>query len=122
MGYNSQFFNIESEEFREGPRLPQDFSSHCAVAIDGNQVALLGGYMEGDFACVYDYKADSFTQLPSMQIGRQGHYCGVADSGRGRELIVVGKQIIFWGYGGILGSASKVEFPVSLGKHASFTP
>ena len=88
----SEYFNIETETFREGPDLPVDFSSHCIVTIDKSRVALIGGYYLENFGYIFDYSDGSFTELPPLQIGRRGHYCGLANSGQGDELIVVGKM------------------------------
>ena len=91
MGTSSEFFNIETETFRAGPDLPESFSSHCAVTIDEYRVALTGGYSYKTVVYIYDYRDDSFTELPSFQVARRGHFCGIADSGNGKELIVAGE-------------------------------
>lgn len=86
----SEFFNIEAEVFRPGPELPGEFSSHCSAAIDGNRAALIGGFVNINF--IYDFAADSFTELPPLNTARRGTFCGIADSGRGQEIVVAGSK------------------------------
>ena len=64
------------------------------MTIDRNRVAIIGGYEHQSHGYIFDYSDGSFLELPPLQIGRRGHFCGLADSGRGAELIVVGKTTL----------------------------
>ena len=63
----------------------------CLVVVDDQTLFLAGGdsYLSGsDRAFLYDVSSDSWTEIPSMRVGRRFHSCGI-DSTK-EEIVVAG--------------------------------
>ena len=76
--------------------------SGCLVVVDANTLFLAGGFKDdvipGELspgsrnAYLYDREYDTWREVPSMNMGRYRHSCGIIDSygGSGKDIIVAG--------------------------------
>jgi hypothetical protein len=89
-GYSVNPGDTKSTEFVQltgttlGPDLPLEVSSHCLVSLNDTTVLLIGGYLhngttsKGTFFYNTDHK--TWTDGPSLTIGRSGHSCALFKS------------------------------------------
>ena len=85
-----------------GPDLPHSFgvTQHCLAWKNDDVIMVVGGMIQVDAANsekalssqVYEFNTrdETFTQIPSLTIGRDSAGCLVVETTEGKELIVAG--------------------------------
>jgi hypothetical protein len=88
-GYIYNYVKTKSTEFVQltgttpGPDLPLEVSSHCLVSLNDTTILLIGGYIPGGHRSnTFFYNTDhkTWTDGPSLTIGRSSHSCALFKS------------------------------------------
>ena len=97
---STEFINLDSDTSINGPSLPMELDSSCAIKYNASHIYLTGGYYSGDqqrqdkvwIFNMYDINnaTSSWTEGPKMKEARAVHGCTVLHQNQKSLIVVAG--------------------------------